>query len=122
MSGLTNFIHEEICGKEIWKYGKPGHPEVRAESHGKHGADDWKAILVAPPSLEVAPTMPAIVLVAGVMVVSQRLWPEHEAYDLDLAGYLEKAATAETITDAVLNAHACELNWQLHREHHGRGR
>lgn len=122
MSKLSNFTYEEFDDRRTWKYGKPGHPEARVENPGKYGSEDWKAIMVAPASLELAPTMPAIVMTAGAMVVSQLIWPEHEAYDLGLAGYLEQVTAAKTITDVILIAHACDLNWQLHRERHGRAR
>ena len=122
MSRLHNFEYMEIDGKKIWVYGKPGHPEARIETPGKHGEGDWPGSLISPPTCEVKPTFPAFLLVGGAMLVSQRMWPEDDVFDLDFAGYLEKVTTAKNIEDVVLLAHSCHLQWELFRKRNGRKR
>jgi hypothetical protein len=115
MSKLTNFDYEEKNGSRIWRYGKPGHPEARLENPGKYGRDDWVAKLIAPPTCEVAPTITAAVLVAGTIAYSQRLWPASQFFDLDAAGYIEKAIYAESITDVILIAKEADVIWNAYR-------
>ncbi len=122
MSGLDKFRRQEIGGKEIWIYGSTGHPEARVEGPGKYGLGDYKATFIAPSTCEIAPTMPALVFVAGAMMLSQKLWPESRDHDLDLYGYLEAGDAIKTIEEVVLNAHQCDVNWELHRTRHDRRR